>query len=396
MMKPLKWLLLLLLPLWLVGCEEDDAQKREIIGEQTLFMYLPWSGDAGALTGNFLTNIQDVKEVIANGLPVGCRVMVFFMENNHSGRLFELMPNGRGAVYEQEIKTYTEPPITTVEGIRSILQDVAMAAPAKRYAMTIGCHGMAWIPATPTTARGDAEREYWDYLDEHGNPLTRWFGGSSAAYQTDISTLAEAIRTAGMKMEFILFDDCYMSSIEVAYELRDVADHLIGSTSEIMAYGFPYKEMGAHMIGAVDYQGISQAFFDFYTSYVMPYGTIGITVTSELEALADVMRRINNQADLESVDVTVLQSLDGYSPVRFFDLGDYVRHICTDATLLAEFEAQLERTVPSAWRKHTPSYYSSANGVNDIYTYSGITTSDPSISKACAAKRTTSWWKATH
>ena len=72
MMKPLKWLLLMLLPLWLVGCEEDDAQKRETIGEQTLFMYLPWSGDAGALTGNFLTNIQDIKDVIANGLPVGC------------------------------------------------------------------------------------------------------------------------------------------------------------------------------------------------------------------------------------------------------------------------------------------------------------------------------------
>ena len=35
-------------------------------------------------------------------------------------------------------------------------------------------------------------------------------------------------------MEYILFDDCYMSSIEVAYELKDVTKYLIGSTSEMM------------------------------------------------------------------------------------------------------------------------------------------------------------------
>lgn len=384
------------LALLVMACEKDDAEMRQTIGEQTLLMYLPWSGDSGALTSNFLTNIQDMKEVVVDALPVGCRVLVFFMENNHSGRLFELLPNGRGEVYEADIKSYDSPAITTVEGIGQILNDVVTAAPASRYAMTIGCHGMAWIPASGSRAARSTEREYWEFLDENGAPLTRWFGGTSPEYQTEISTLAEAIRSQGLKMEFILFDDCYMSSVEVAFELRDVADHLIGSTSEIMAYGFPYKEMGSHMVGRVDYQAISQAFFDFYSNYVMPYGTIGVTVTSELDALADVVRRINLQADHAAVDVDVLQSLDGYSPVRFFDMGDYVRHICTDEVLLAEFEAQLERTVPSAWRKHTPCYYSAFNGVNEIYTFSGITTSDPSISESCAAKTETSWWKATH
>ena len=55
-----------------------------------------------------------------------------------------------------------------------------------------------------------------------------------------------------MHMDYILFDDCYMSSVEVAHALRHVTDYLIGSTSEIMAYGFPYALAGKHMLGAVD------------------------------------------------------------------------------------------------------------------------------------------------
>ena len=64
-------------------------------------------------------------------------------------------------------------------------------------------------------------------------------------------------------MEYILFDDCYMSSIEVAYELKDVADYLIASTCEVMAYGMPYATMGKHLLGTPDYRAICDDFYDF-------------------------------------------------------------------------------------------------------------------------------------
>lgn len=46
-----------------------------------------------------------------------------------------------------------------------------------------------------------------------------------------------------MKMEYILFDDCYMSSLEAAYDLRHVTRHLIACPTEIMAYGMPYSHI---------------------------------------------------------------------------------------------------------------------------------------------------------
>ena len=45
---------------------------------------------------------------------------------------------------------------------------------------------------------------------------TRYFGGTEHFYQTNISTLAAAISQSKMHMQFVMFDDCYMSNIEVA------------------------------------------------------------------------------------------------------------------------------------------------------------------------------------
>lgn len=93
--------------------------------------------------------------------------------------------------------------------------------------------------------------------------MTRLFGGRESKYQTDITTLAEGISSAGLKMEYILFDDCYMSTVEVAYDLKNVTSHLIASTSEIMAYGMPYDKIGQYLIGNIDYEKICDGFYSF-------------------------------------------------------------------------------------------------------------------------------------
>ena len=399
MMKRYAWLLAASLMLF-VGCSKEESPRPPQPTEQTLLMYLPWSGNSNALTSNFLVNIQDMKDALLQVRPEGSRVLVFFMESLTSGRLFELIPDLRqGIVREEPIAVYEEPAITTVEGIAGILNDVVRVAPAARYGLTIGCHGMGWIPASNTATLssrpGEREKEHWEYTDEEGRPLTRWFGGTSA--QTEIGTLRAAIEQAGLHMEFILFDDCYMATVEVAYELRNAADHLIGSTCEVMAYGFPYDRIGRHLLGTVDYEAVCDEFYNFYRSYVNPYGTISVTNCGELEALAAVMKQINAVSDPSAVDPATLQIFDGYSPSCFFDLEDYVQHLCTDAALLDAFKAQLERAVPERMRKHTEYYFSaSLRWPQEIRTYSGMAVSDPSISSRTVAKTETAWWKATH
>lgn len=383
-----------MMALAVVSCDDDTDEPDPVTPpatvSRTLLMYLPWSTD---LTNYFYNNISDMKKAIAaNGLD-GQRVLVFMCTTATEAQLFEFVPDGSGC-RQVKLRDYSSPSYTTAEGIASILADVKAEAPAEHYAMTIGCHGMGWVPVSQSRSMRMAPRHGYHW-DAGGGPLTRFFGGRTPSVQTDITTLAEGIEGAGMHLDFILFDDCYMSSVEVAYDLRHVTDYLIGSTSEIMAYGFPYALAGEHMLGEVNYEGICDAFHNFYSNYEFPYGTIGVTCCAELDDLADIMQRINASCTFDSAQVGELQRLDGYSPALFFDMGDYVHHLCTDAALLDEFERQLARTVP--WHRHTDYYYSMSNGRNPIYTFSGITTSDPSVDPEIVIDRQqTAWYRATH
>jgi hypothetical protein len=365
-------------------------------------MYFPWSGNAtGSSTGllpNFRINIKDMESAVAQNRLAGGRLLVFFQTTPTEATLFELKYS-KGACVSDTLKWYTNPAITTAAWITSILNDVKGYAPASRYAMIINCHGMGWIPAAPSgqLRSTTGEKEYWEY---DGAIRTRWFGGESIEYQTDVTTLAEGITNAGITMEYILFDDCYMSSIEVAYDLKEVTGHLIASPCEIMAYGMPYSRIAPYLFGTVDYESISNTFLDFYRSYLYPYGAIGVTVCPELDALAAVMKEINKKypSGVDNTQRDAIQRMDGYAPIRFFDYGDYVAKLCTDEALTAKFNAQLERTIPSKYQKHTDSYYTAIPPIGPIRinAYSGVTTSDPSISPHTSAKTETGWYKATH
>ena len=352
-------------------------------------MYMPWSTN---LVPYFRQNIADIETAIEKNILGNNRFIVFFMSSPTRATLFELKYKKGTCVRDTlDEYVYTDPVFTTAAGITSILNDVIDIAPANRYSMIISSHGMAWIPVSASRTRGFKQKEYWEY---EGVPSTRWFGGTSSEHQVDITTLAEGITAAGIKMEYILFDDCYMSSIEVAYDLKEVAHYLIGCPTEIMAYGFPYAIITPHLIGNVDYHNLCNDFIAFYENYSTPCGTIGVTDCSQVENLALVMKEINRQYPFDPALLNSIQRMCGYSPVRFFDLGDYVSKLCPDGNLLSVFKAQLERTVPL--RGHTAEYYSASIGSVPIQSYSGVTTSDPSTSPSTSLKTETAWYKATH
>jgi hypothetical protein len=361
--------------------------------EQTVFVYMPWSTD---LLSYFETNLTDMESAMAQMDMRGKRVVVFLMTSPDEATLFELKTHREGNV-RPVLKRYYKPAFTTEEGITSIFNDMKSVAPAGRYALIVGSHGMGWIPVSAQKSGRAAfgQRFHWE-----GDNVrrTRFFGGLSTAYQTDITTFSAALRNAELKMEYILFDDCYMSTIEVAYELRDVTDHLIGCPTEVMIYGYPYHELGQYLIGDIDYAKICDRFITFYENYKDPYGTIGVTNCCELDALAAIMKEINGQYTFDASLRPTIQRMDGYNPVIFFDCADYVRKLCSDEQLFADFTAQMERVVPAGQRAHTSQYYTALGGGSAIpvSTFSGITISDPSINTLCESKEQTAWYKATH
>lgn len=388
MRKHIHQLLLFVSLFILFSCHHNNNDDPVSENQKTLFVYMPWSNN---LTSYFYTNLNDLEDAIINRGLSDERVIVFFSESSSEASMFEMVYKN-GQVTRENINTYTNPPFTTASGITSIINDVKTAAPANVYSMIIGSHGFGWIPVQGSVSRRASEFKY--HWDNDNVPLTRYFGGTTAEYQTDITTLAQGITGAGIKMEYILFDDCYMSTIEVGYDLRYATDHIIASTSEIMAYGMPYAIVGQHLLGTPNYQAICDGFYQFYSTYSYPYGTLGIIDCREIDALIPIMKEINTNYQINSSAISSIQSLDGYTPTIFFDFGDYVDKFCEDSDLLSAFNDQLERVVPN--KTHTGAYYSMNNGVNYINTFSGITVSDPSLNGRASAKINTAWYIATH
>lgn len=380
------------------GCIVSSCSKEDepaiVETQTTIFMYLPWSSN---LTNYFYQNIRDMESNICQMGGLGNdRIIVFMSTSAQEASMYEIKYKN-GECVHVPISTYDNYPFTTEQGLTSLLQDMRSYAPAKKFAMIIGCHGMGWLPVKTSRSLSSTEKYHYEY--EEGNRLTRYFGGTTADYQTNISTLSAALSNSGLKMEYILFDDCYMASIEVAYELRHVTDYLIASTCEVMAYGMPYATMGKYLLGKPDYKSVCDEFYNFYSNYeAMSYGTLSVTDCSELERMAELMLQINQTYKFDETKINSIQRLDGYSPAIFFDYGDYVNTILNDNNadqeLKDEFNRQLTLTVP--YQTHTESYYTAGRGVMPIYTYSGITISDPSVSSKATEKVSTKWYIATH
>lgn len=378
-----KWLVLMTSVL-LLSCHEHLCELPEPHGSrQTVILFMPWSTNMKDL---FDENIADFEKAIGEGILQDDRVMVCIATSVDRACIIELrLENGKSV--RDTLQTIDHPYFTNSSQITRMLHDISTLAPARRYSLVVGGHGMSWLPVDAT--RSFAAPPF------PVTPITRYFGGLTLLYQIEISALAQGIEDAGLHMEYILFDDCYMASVEVAYQLRHVTDHVIGCPTEIMAYGFPYHLCARHLVGNIDYQGVCDVFHQFYSNYTRPCGTVAVIDCGELEKLADVTYSIHARYLSDFDPDSDIQSMDGYSPPLFLDMGDTYDHICKDSAMLATFHEQLERTVPcKSW---TFTYYSAIDGYHDIHHFSGMTCSEVSTNpRVTDSYKATEWYQATH
>lgn len=371
----------------IVSCSKEDEpiyQQRD--NEQTIIMFFPWSSN---LLPYFRQNIKDFSESIENRGLYAERVLVCIATTPNNAELIELKYDN-GKCVPDTLKNYSNVDFTTQINITNLIKDVVAIAPGKKYGMIIGCHGMGWLPVVRTKSNKNSNIFHYDIQT---GPMTRYFGGLSSEYQIETRTLANAILESGITMEYILFDDCYMSSVEVAYDLKNVTNYLIASPTEVLVYGFPYHKCGKYLIGNVDYKGVIDAFYDFYSEYQYPYGTAAVTNCQELDYLAELVYQINNNI-VSNDENHGIQKMDGYTPTIFYDLTDYIDKVCLDYDIKEQFIIQMRKTVP--YKCHTEKYFTASKGALPIVEYSGITTSDPSINTLTNSKKDTEWYKATH
>lgn len=396
------------------GCSEE-AFDTDSVNKQTMLVFYPWTGDKSStgLLGYLQNNIDSICDGIIDRKGLNnSRVLVFLSEKYNHSTLYDLQYNATTkSVDRVPLKEYEGASYASAEGIADILNEVKTQANALNYALIVGVHGCGWTYASdwsryPYYARPSVTRPRDNNFSgiqfgpDPNAPLTRFFGSVSLAENAmDISTLAEGIRESGLKMQYILFDACYMSNIETAYELKDVTNYMIASGSEIMAAGLPYRSMWSYLNSSTpNYSSIVSTSVNFYKNSSAPFCNLAAIDCRQVEKLASVMKEINAQYQLSaSVSLDSIQHLDGFRPNLFYDLETYVDSLHPSGYLLDQFKSQLKLTIKAS--DHTDEAYTCIYSSDSfkIKNYCGITISDPSQhSVAIKGREKTGWWKATH
>ena len=436
-----------------VSCSNGDSPDGPDVPVtpvgQTVFMFFPWSN---SLLSDFRRTVEDMQTVVAQRSMKDERIMVFMATSEREAVLFELKKQN-GRCLTDTLRRYSDRPFTSRQWLTSLFSEIMTLAPASRYGMVVGCHGLAWVPVQGqrnarkrlgSQERIDEEDNLYkeerideednlykkEKIDKEGEPndlmhfevqgpvTTRFIGGTYPETQIETTDLADAMADAGFHTEYILFDACYMSSVEVAYELKDVTHYLIASPTEVLSYGFPYITMGKHLLGTPNYKGIVDSFISFYSSYNLPYGTVAVTDCTQLDALAAIAQQINaadaeqtNAAAAEPINAASegklntarsgknvpngVQIMDGYSPTLFYDLGHLMSLKDAGTVLTAAFAEQIEKAVP--YKGHTGQYFTTLKDAPvDIKHYSGLNTSQGSLNHMADRLSETAWYKATN
>lgn len=401
-----------------LGSCTEEAFDIDKVNKQTILVFLPWTGGNSSigLTEDLSNNIDSICAGIKDKKGLNnTRVLVFFSNNANNSTLFDLTYNdATKEVSRIPIKTYEGSAYNSANGFADILNEVRQNAEALNYALIIGGHGCGWSCAEdwinyPNQAKSFNTQQTFDtsfsgiqFGTDPDNPTTRFFGSVDRKENSiDLSTLVEGIKQSGIKMQYILFDVCYMGNVETAYELKDVTNYLVASSSEIMAKGIPYRLMWSYLNGTKpNYSSLVNGIVNFYKNSNSPYCNMAAIDCRQLDALANVMKEINQKYTLDTtIPLDSIQPLDGFLPHLSYDMAVYVDSLRPNGYLKEQFSNQLKKTVKAA--AHTDCAYTALRQYPEvtikIKNYCGLSISDPSQHPvAIRGKEKTGWWKATH
>lgn len=230
------------------------------------------------------------------------------------------------------LKEYPDQLSTDKEVMATVLQDMAKFSPTQNLGLIVGSHGSSWYNTIYTRALG--------------------YDGSTSN-SINLPDMVEAMETLEKSFEFILFDACYMGTMEVAYEFRHVADYQISSVMEVPAYGFPYDYfLGDLFKGTMEgYKNVCQSFVDYYKSVYdegkTAWGTIALIDSKEVEGMTQAVRQ-QIVAHKDTLASYVPKRIQEYGRQAGQGIAHDLEHFVKDLNggeVPAAFAEQLEKTV---------------------------------------------------
>lgn len=357
-----------------------------------------------SLNTYYKQNIDDVVEALGSNIQGDIRILVFSQNSTTDASIYELRYDADAkCCLNEKVKNVTLSTPYDAILFERVISELIGIAPADNYAMIIGSHGAGWLPKTlhGSTIQRLSNIGLSDGVlgKRREDALPTRHIGDDKRTQYDIADIVKGIEGNNIELEYLLFDACFMSNIEAAYDLRNVTKHIIASPCEVLAAGFPYSKLLPYLLrgNGLDYDidAACKAYVDHYKSTSSPSACVAHIVTSGLTELAAKLKAVNSSSRVVGFDVSVVQAYEGLAHHVFYDLEQYVVESCTDAAAVAAFKEQMAKCVRS--RYHTDGFYSvyGSSAMIPLNYYSGVTTSADAVEYAVDWVNT-NWYKDTH
>lgn len=376
--------------------EEPPSPDAEV-ADCTFLVYMaadnqlyPVNADLSAFARQ---DIEEMKKGLATVDATKAHLLVYADIKGETPRLFELT-KVKGQVEEKLIKEYAQRNSCGVNEMLEVMDEVMgkKAYEAKRYALDFWSHGDGWIPSESQTS-------------------TRWIGQdvTNGTHYMKIDELV-AVLARYPRMEFVMFDACFMLSMEVAYALREQANYIIGCPTETPGPGADYSR-----VIPVLFKGESQLAVQVAEAFYQPYeetylagdqlsndnwtagAAIGAIQTSGLKQLATLTKQclakaVQPEDGTQTIFCYDRRKTTSPSFVGYYDTVELMQQLLTESDFTL-WKAAYDAVLP--YWKTTPMNYSAFAGLFSMERANGISHYIPRTDRTNAAQsyRQTDWYK---
>lgn len=318
-MLKVKLLSLLLLPLLILSCKkrEDEPVPEPQPSPRAVLVYMVANNNLGSsvVTGSSVAgfdnaDIREMEQAAREGSLGESRLIIYHHPYQGTPELKEVTPQGL-----KVLKTYdTAENSCTSARMSRVLNDFNSLVSARRRGLILWSHGTGWLETG---------------LNESPSAKPKWFGldGKSSM---NITTLARVLDKRDF--DWIYFDCCHMATVEVAYELRNVTEKIVGSVSELPSAGMPYNlTLPFLMPEASDVEGAARTTFSSYDSLTGSRRTCTMSVvrTDRLAPLASALKAFYGTKPSLPADYRPQQFIR--YQCYYYDLEHYLRALALNS-----------------------------------------------------------------
>jgi len=260
--------------LLVAGCHDsfelpvDPTPQPRAVAERTVIVYMAGDNSLSHFALNDTIEMRKGKDLI----PEDVNFIIFLddKEKNRKPAIYELSRKKGMQLWQEygEEQCSTDP-----DAMLGTLRVIEHYFPARHYGITFWSHATGWAPERKSSRMKTFGRD-----DSQAN--------TSGKFEMEIPVLRDVLAKLP-KFDYIFFDACFMQSIEVAYELRNVTDWIIGSPAEIPGPGAPYQKI-IEALCKGDQYGIVQGYDSGYPDGIYTGVLLSCIDCSKLEELATV------------------------------------------------------------------------------------------------------------